>query len=278
MANVEFIPCPYCRSESSTEWATENGYHAVKCHDCGFVYVNPRPVNGLIAEAVETGVHTTLGGHNVVGRRHPSKVSQFKKLLSQSHADVWKAGRPISWLDVGAGFGEVVEAVRALAPAGSRVAGLEPMEPKAQAARAIGLEIINGYLPDVTEKFEFASLINVFSHIPDFRSFLAELKSKLTEGGEFWLITGNAGELERASEVPSNLDLPDHLVFAGRRHLIGLLEEAGFEIKSVKERRTDTPAQWAKNVVKKVIGRPTNVVTPYTSPYRDLTIRAKLAT
>ncbi len=35
-------------------------------------------------------------------------------------------------------------------------------------------------------------------------------------------------------EVPTELDLPDHLVFAGEKHLTGYLNDAGFSIVAIR--------------------------------------------
>jgi SAM-dependent methyltransferase len=275
-SHLQDINCPYCCKDEYSIWASENSYNAVKCAHCGFIYVTPRPSEATINEAVETGLHSGLGGHSFIGSRSPRKVNAFRVRLARSHADVWSSGAPISWLDVGAGYGEVVQAVQLLAPRGSRVTGLEPMKPKADAARAMGLDITNGYLKDVTLKYNYISLINVFSHVPDFRSFLLEIKSKFEPLGEIFLITGNTADLKSRSDVPAALRLPDHLTFAGKSHLVGFLNEAGFDVISTDEIQRDTWEAFARNCVKKVLNRTSNVMIPGTSPYRDLVIRARL--
>jgi len=183
--STEFILCPYCDGTDSAHWAQENGFTAVKCLSCGLIYVNPRPVPALIDEAVETGVHNNVDhGRTAVAHRAGSKVRRYRKILSSMFDDVWADTKRISWLDVGSGYGEILEAVAELAPPGSRVEGLEPMEPKRTAARERGLMVRAGYLFDVREQFDFVSLVNVFSHIPDFRSFLEDLKKVLPLGQE----------------------------------------------------------------------------------------------
>ncbi|MGI8426014.1 MAG: class I SAM-dependent methyltransferase [Actinomycetota bacterium] len=236
-SQIDLIKCPFCGSQESFTWAEENGFTAVKCQACSLVYVNPRPSLSLISDAVKTGNHIEIkNGRTVVGRRAAAKVRLYKKILSSMFLDVWaNENTPISWLDIGAGFGEVVEAVSSLAPTGSKVEGLEPMKPKADRARVRGLNINEAYLQQVKEKFNYVSLVNVFSHLPDVRSFLMDITKVLTENGELYLETGNIGSLERSHEVPTELNLPDHLVFAGEKHILGYLEEAGFSV--VKLRR-----------------------------------------
>lgn len=274
----ERINCLFCNRSESDEWASENGYTAVKCRGCGLVYVNPRPASTLIDEAVKTGVHRDVEhGRDVIGARSPSKVARYKKLLVGLFPDVLKKQRPISWIDVGAGFGELVEGVTALSADGSRVVGLEPMTPKAAVAKARGLDVRESYLSEITETFDFLSLINVFSHIPDFREFLRDVKRVLNANGEILIETGNTADLKSRSEVPGDLDLPDHLVFAGVNHLRGFLEEAGFQVIVVKEARVDGVLRFSKNLVKKLMGRKNITVRiPYTSPYRSVFLRARL--
>lgn len=274
--NTEIIPCPYCSSSEYKTWANDNGFTAVQCNNCNLVYVNPRPLSSMIDDAVRTGTHSQeANSKNVITRRIDSKVQIYIKIFNDIFSDVWQKQKTISWLDVGAGFGEIVEAISLIAPKGSNIQGIEPMKPKAEQARARGLLIQEGYLNNVKGKFDYISLINVFSHIPDFRSFLKEAKSALNPNGEMFIETGNAAEFSR-SKIPGEISLPDHLVFAGESHMKGYLIEAGFEIISIKKVRIDTWFEFIKDILKIIIGRPIKLILPYTSPYRSLLIRAKL--
>jgi SAM-dependent methyltransferase len=274
---LEPIACPYCGSDHHTPWAEEIGFAAVRCSGCGLLYCNPRPAAALIDAAVRTGAHgPEAAGLVVTARRVGSKVARYRRLFGDLFADLWRGGKPVSWLDVGAGYGEVVEAVKSLAPAGSRVVGLEPMKPKAAAARQRGLEMIEDYLHPGLPKVQVVSVVDVFSHIPDFGAFLADVRAVLVPGGELFLETGNLADLERRQQFPYELGLPDHLVFAGERHLVGWLERAGFEVVGIRRWRIDGLVNLAKNLVKKLIGRPAAFGIPYTSRYRQIQLRARL--
>lgn len=273
----EIIACPFCGSLENLAWAEENGFTAVKCAGCELIFVNPRPSLSSINDAVRTGVHSEGKSKlRVVNRRISAKVTRYRKIFASMFGDVWNSQRTISWLDVGAGYGEVVEAVSGLAPAGSKVQGLEPMRPKAAHARARGLAIIENYLHESQEKVDFLSVIDVFSHIPNFGDFLRDVKNALTTNGEIFIETGNLADLFHRSEFPGELGLPDHLVFAGERHIRGFLQKAGFEIVKVKCKRIDGITFFLKNVVKKALGRPVVLAIPYTSPYRTMMFRAVL--
>ncbi len=276
---LETVACPYCGSNDHRAWAEERGFTAVRCSDCALIYCNPRPPLNLIDAAVRSGAHgAEAQGLVVVAHRVEAKVARYRRLLGELFGDVWRKGDPVSWLDVGAGYGEIVEAVRALAPAGSRVSGLEPMQPKAASARARGLDITQDYLRPDHPKVRFISIVDVFSHVPNFADFLLELRAVLVPDGELFIETGNLADLGSRAEFPGELGLPDHLVFAGERHLRGYLDRAGFEVVQIRRWRIDSGLNLAKNLVKKAIGRPAALGIPYTSSYRQLQIRARLRT
>ena len=132
------------------------------------------------------------------------------------------------------------------------------------------------YLTKDGRKVEIISVVDVFSHIPDFDAFLADVRAVLEPGGELFVETGNLADLDRRAEFPGELGLPDHLVFAGEKHLLGYLDRAGFEVVRIRRRRIDGLVNLAKNIVKKIIGRPAALGVPYTSKYRQLQVRARL--
>jgi len=276
----ELIPCPYCRSDSFEAWAEERGFTAVRCRNCRLLYCNPRPALPAIDSAVRSGAHgSDAGGLDVTSRRVPRRVLRYQRIFDEMFDDLWAAGKPVSWMDVGAGYGEVLEALLVLAPKGSRIVGLEPMHPKAEKARERGLSVVEDYLrPEHgrVERVQVVSTVDVFSHIPDFWEFLLSVKAVLQPGGEFFVETGNLADLQHREEFPGELGLPDHLVFAGESHLLGFLERAGFDVVRIRRERIDGLLNLGKNVIKKLIGRPAQFGMPYTSAYRQLQVRARL--
>ena len=99
----------------------------------------------------------------------------------------------------------------------------------------------------------------------------------LKPGGRIIVETGNLADVATRAEFPFELGLPDHLTFAGKAHITGLLREAGFEIERTVEHRVDTAMALVKVIVKKMLGRPGKLRVPYTSKFRQLIVRARLA-
>lgn len=295
--------CPLCHSTQSTLWATENKFNCVRCSKCALLYVYPRPSKEHIDQAVLLGLHSDakidgvsdqlpskltqlksifrrIFGErvlDVVGSREPRKVTQYQHLVGTIFEDVVRTKNPVTWLDVGAGFGEVVEAAKTVLPAGSMIEGLEPMVKKAEAAQARGIAMHIGYLDVIHQRYDIVSLIDVFSHIPDFKAFLGEVKAVLNPKGELFLKTGNGADIGPRSNFPGTLSLPDHLVFGGEAHVVRFLEESGFTIVSIRRERLDGIRYSIRNFVKWLVRFPVPLALPYTSPARVLFIRARLA-
>lgn len=274
---LENTNCPCCAGEKGEPWCEELGFKVVRCLDCELLYVNPRPNSSHIESAVRTGEHSLDAVKlNVRSRRIPNKIGRYKAIIGDMFSDVWKSGKSVFWVDVGSGYGETLEAVSALVPPGSTVMGVEPMNHKAEIARKSGLKIVNSYLEPGQFKADVVSAVDIFSHIPDFHSFLHVVATNLAPGGEVFIESGNLADLRSRNEFPGELGLPDHLVFAGENQLARYLNDAGFDIVDIKRERIDGIENLLKNLVKKIIGRPSLLGIPYTSKYRQIRFRARL--
>lgn len=273
---LEHIVCPACGADDSDPWGAENGYQAVSCRACGLLYVNPRPSGDQISEATRIGMHQTEAGQlNLVAKRYSARIAVLADRIRAMFSDEIAAGKPLRWLDVGAGFGETVEAAMAALPPGSEVIGVEPMQPKVAAAQALGLPIVDAPLTALPGGYDVISLINVFSHIPDFRDFGAQIARLLAPGGSVWIETGNVADVSRR-DYPDRLYLPDHLVFAGPEQMTRILSDLGLRVVRVDPVRVDGPLYTLKAIVKLVVdGRP-QLRLPWTSPFRQVHYKATL--
>lgn len=273
---LEHIVCPACDAADSDPWGAENGYQAVSCRQCGLLYVNPRPSGDTISEATRIGMHQTEAGQlNLVAKRSPHRIAAFSDRIRTMFRGEIAAGKPMRWLDVGAGYGETVEAAIAALPPGSEVLGVEPMQPKVKAAQALGLPIVEAPLDSLPGGYDVISLINVFSHIPDFRDFGAQITRLLVPGGSVWIETGNVANVSR-SDYPDRLYLPDHLVFAGPEQMTRILTDLGLTVVLVDPVRVDGPLYTLKGIVKSMLdGRP-QLRLPWTSPFRQVHYKATL--
>jgi len=279
MNNLEYINCPLCGNDNHTFWATENGFNCVRCGHCGLLYVTPLPNASYIEESVKLGGHVFEDGKqlNTKTRRMRSKQRHFERIVKQLFPDLLNR-TSVAWLDVGAGYGEFVQALLSVLSTSSVVEGLEPMTHKVEKAREFNLPVRQGFLSDVTATYDVVSIIDVFSHIPDFPEFLSSIKSVLNSDGEILVKTGNAAEIGKRSNFPGALNLPDHLMFGGGKQLTQFFEDAGFTVIGMEVERIDGMWYSFKNLAKYILGKPVSISLPYTSPTRTIWMRARLNT
>jgi SAM-dependent methyltransferase len=272
---LETVACPYCQSADHSVWALEKGFATVKCLQCDFLFLNPRPSQDSRDMATQLGYHDAAANMDISESYLPKKTERYKKILAEMFGQEFSQGAPISWIDIGAGYGETMDAVKAIAPPGSTVNGVEPMKPKAEASKARGLSVYQQALGPGLPVCDYASLVDVFSHINDFDDFLQQIRNVIKDGGEFFMETGHLdGRIDR-EDFPGELGSPDHVTFASQRHITGFLERNGFEIITIRADPIDGWLFSAKNLVKKLIGRDVSVKMPYSSSYRTLLIRAR---
>jgi len=272
---LEHIACPCCGADEARLWCEEEGFRVSKCSLCGFLYLNPRPSEQSKKQAISDGRHSGYSEHSIVERRNEKKIRRYKRLLGTALAEFWNKKEDCTWLDVGCGYGEVLESVTGLATPTSRIVGVEPMPHKANQAQAKGLSVHNGFISDIEGKFDFISLIDVFSHLTNPDGLFSQIRAKLNPGGTFVFETGNLADLEERSMFPGDLGLPEHVIFGGRGSLETFLSRNNFTVEKYVPIRIDGFLYFAKNIVKKALGRSVRISLPYSSPYRSFIIIAK---
>ena len=278
---LEAVSCYVCKSQQSSFWGEEGGFRMVKCDQCGLVYLNPRPDAHEIDEASRTGLHKFgSGALNVVGHYSAKKVMAYRAKLSPLMGLMRHPKEPLRWLDIGAGFGELVEAVGQLVPRGSVVRGIEPCQPKVTKAQSKNLPVTTQPLSELDGRFTHISLINVYSHLPDPAQFLADLHRIMEPNAYLLLVTGNGGDILR-SEFPGSLYLPDHLSFAGEKNIRSVLDDARYEIVTIMSHiealtLDSIPLTFAKNIARRITGRsPIPLSFPKHSRFRSLWVIAQ---
>jgi SAM-dependent methyltransferase len=233
-------------------------------------------VEADISDAIKLGVHKVRFGQLVVTtHRKSGKVNHYARVISRMFRKEISAGRPVRWLDVGAGYGEVLEAASRVLPAGSYIEGIEPMAAKVFVARSRGLPVSDMPISEIRERFDVISLINVFSHIPNFRSFTMQFHERMTDRGVLFLETGNGADLKSRADYPDMLYLPDHLVFAGRSQLEAMLKMSGFVPEDVQVGRVDTPLWALKLAMKSLKSGRVILRMPYASQFRTMYLKAR---
>lgn len=228
---MEQVHCYSCGESKSTDFAQENGFSLVKCDSCGLLYVNPRPNAEAVDQAHKLGQHRGAKLIQTTGFYDFSKVSSYTKTLKEVFGD-GKVLKGKKWLDIGCGFGEFLEALNKFSSNGVIAKGVEPNVKKAAAARNKGLDVGYFDLAEHPEKYDYISILNVYSHLPDPPKIIGEWKSLLLPGGQLILETGDTADLT-VEQHPKPFYLPDHLSFASEKIVANILKKSGFEVLGV---------------------------------------------
>lgn len=276
------VDCYSCGSKEYTHYDSENGYDLVKCSDCGLLYLNPRPAEEEISKALATGVHRGESTINFTGKYVEHKIHKYLGVLS----DIYPEGKSVfqnkKWLDIGCGYGELLEALNLYSDGKIIVRGSEPNEAKQQSAKSKNLDVSFIDLDSHEEKYDYISFMNVFSHLPDPVGFIAGLRKNLNPGGEIVMQTGHSCHLP-AKYHHKPYQVPDHLSFANQEIVEDIFKRTGYEVLKVKIYRFDffpykfDLMQLVKEVVKIIIRRRKNLegLSPR-YPYRDMFVRCRL--
>lgn len=271
--------CYNCGSWEYEHYDKENGFNLVRCKVCSLLYVNPRPSDSDIAEANKIGMHI---GDKIINLRssfNRSKIKHYLTILRDFYNSDTFMGDDVSWLDIGCGYGEFMQALRIYSKNRLKIKGTETNQVKIETARAHNLEVAFFDLDTHNDKYNFISMLNVYSHLPNPVQTLNTCKKMLKSGGEILLETSHSSHLpSRDHHKPYYL--PDHLSFANREIVVNILERIGFEIINIEFYRLFPklgPISLMKELAKIVLDRGGNIRNFfYKYPNRDMWIRARL--
>ncbi len=189
------VNCYNCGSDKRTFYASENSFKLVKCSGCGLLYVSPRPSLEEIEMAHKFGVHQGTSKLEVTGCFSEKKVKSYFKILRDFYGAELSQGRK-SWLDIGCGNGEFILALREFSKGNVLASGLEPNVNKQKSAQDKGLNVSWFDLDNHKEKYDFISLLNVYSHLPNPPESLVRWKRLLKPDGELLLETGDTANFD----------------------------------------------------------------------------------
>jgi SAM-dependent methyltransferase len=217
---------------------------------------------------------------DVIGTYKPKRVQRYCKIIDDLYGNSLENIASLRWLDIGCGFGEFIEALQVKSHNQLTLKGSEPNAEKIKSARDRNLDVNFIDLDNHREKYDFISLLNVYSHLPNPVVTLKKWKQLLKSSGEILLETGHSSHLN-SKDHHKPYYLPDHLSFANEEIIKSILSRQGFNIIKVKlYRHTQFPERKVipllKELIKLILGRSSLKNIFPVSPNRDMYIRAKL--
>jgi 2-polyprenyl-3-methyl-5-hydroxy-6-metoxy-1,4-benzoquinol methylase len=204
---MELVSCPLCASErheliferpDHTHTVTDERFRVVRCCDCGFVFVNPRPDRNEIHRYYPDEFYdTTVSPHDLLAQKRETLEARLRLVGDQP---------PGALLDVGCQKGEFLEQMRRR---GWRVSGVEF---SGKPPNLFGLPIFYGRLeaaPFPPQSFDLITLWAVLEHVHDPMSVLRRVRELLKPRARALVLVPNfnsiPGRFLRHDDVPRHL-------------------------------------------------------------------------
>ncbi len=220
------VACNICSSPESTPVTVQNTCALVRCVDCGFVYVNPRPADSAYKDLYVDYLPDRMDD--------PFAWKRYMAEVFTKTADMIETARPEkgSSLDIGCGFGFFVEEMK---ERGWKASGIDISAKAVGFASDRGLDVRLGSIdaPGVAEgSFDAITMFYVLEHLPDPLASLKKVRSLLKPGGVLVIRIPHTTPIVRLLTIigiKNNLyDPPFHLSDFSPACTRKILEKAGF--------------------------------------------------
>lgn len=239
---LERVCCNLCGADDTAPVTEIDGFHIVRCRQCGLVYVNPRYREELLQEIyTETyydhdGIQNGLeffGYDNYLEDEENIRITFAKRLKTiERYATKGKL------LDIGCATGFFLDLAKSR---GWEVVGSEVSEFTVRYARErFGLDVRLGTLGDLqfdAQSFDVITMWDVIEHVPDPIGELQEVRRILRDGGLLSIITPDVGSLVArflGSRWEEFRRVREHVYFFSRRTMTEALRKVGFEVLRVE--------------------------------------------
>ena len=238
----ERVHCNLCGADDTAPVTELDGFHIVRCRQCGLIYVNPRYREQLLQQiytatyydhdGIKNGLEL-FGYDNYLGDEENIKITFAKRLRTiERYASKGRL------LDVGCATGFFLDLARRQ---GWEVLGSEVSDFCARWARErFDLDVRLGILQDLafdSQSFDVITMWDVIEHVPDPSAELREVHRILRDGGLLSLITPDVGSLVArllGSRWEEFRRVREHIYFFSRRTMTQTLRKAGFHVLKIE--------------------------------------------
>jgi 2-polyprenyl-3-methyl-5-hydroxy-6-metoxy-1,4-benzoquinol methylase len=209
----------FCRPYTADSTPLFEGRQILRCRSCRLGFADPMPTPDALTEYYRS--NTWEQDHNRMRHNRSPWRTNVTRADGQATLVARHAGPITSWLDVGAGYGHLLDEARRRGVA--RTVGVEITPDRVTDLEAKGHETVPG-IDAVSGRFDVVSVSHFLEHVPDAVGCLAALRDRLEPGGLLLCEVPNMVRLERpAPDVP-------HVLFFEAASLEGVMARAGLSL------------------------------------------------
>jgi 2-polyprenyl-3-methyl-5-hydroxy-6-metoxy-1,4-benzoquinol methylase len=239
---LERVRCNLCGADDTAPVTEIDGFHIVRCRQCGLIYVNPRYREELLQriytetyydhDGIQNGLEF-FGYDNYLEDEENIRITFAKRLKTiERYATKGKL------LDIGCATGFFLDLAKSR---GWEVVGSEVSEFSVRYAREkLGLDVRLGTLRDLqfdAQSFDVITMWDVIEHVPDPIGELQEVRRILRDGGLLSIITPDVGSLVArflGSRWEEFRRVREHVYFFSRRTMTEALRKVRFEVLRIE--------------------------------------------
>ena len=252
------VPCCVCGAtngqpigvgEDFEYRSSPDSFLAMRCRECGLVYLDPRPAPSELARIYPPNYHAFDFSPERYGF-----VYRVRRRLEAHRAMQWCQGLPpdARILDVGCGDGFHLRLLRDFGEPTWSLEGVDASARAVAAARHGGLAVHEGTIETVrlaASSYDLVVLIATIEHVDDPPGVLKAVRNLLKPGGRAVLVTDNTATLDFAifgGRHWGGYHFPRHFNLFNRSTLATLAARAGLEVDSI--RTVVSPVNWVYSI------------------------------
>ncbi len=235
--------CPLCQRDHVMPLFNKNGYQIVRCTDCDYTFIDPRPSEAAMKAYYDSHMYTR--GNKYVYTKEGSALTYGEQINDERKlAYIRKFISSGALLDIGAAFGFFVHQAARFFDA----QGVEPSHESVLKAHELDIPVREGTVDAIPESEQYDCIVtwDVIEHVFDPRDFVRKISKRLKSDGYLFISTGDAsGIVPRLSlKHWALMTPPDHLQFFSKTTISSLLEQEGFKVLDIRHSGKSMTLEW----------------------------------
>jgi SAM-dependent methyltransferase len=262
---LAYQPCCLCGVEDGVpaavgedfEYSTSRDtFVAMRCGNCGLVYLNPRPADAELDRIYPPTYHAFQFSAENFGLAHRVRSRlEARRLLSYCR----RLGDVARILDVGCGDGFHLRLLKQYGRPGWKLEGVDASERAVQAARDSGLDVHLGTIESADlpqDAYDLILLIATVEHVANPLTVLSAAARLLRPGGRVVVVTDNTATLDFrlfGKRHWGGYHFPRHWNLFDKRSLRLLAKQAGLEVETLSTALS--PVNWVYSIRNRLVDR-----------------------
>ena len=233
-SSCEIKKCEICSSNKFKKEFSKLGFKHVKCLNCGFIFVNPKPTPKLLKYYYENSISSKFFQQHIIEPTREYRLKNIAKPRSEWLNSFFN--QPGKYLDVGCSTGMIIESMKNL---NWTCQGSEFSLDAIKIAKHHGLNVSNSDLndEDIFEKgsFDLITLFEVLEHVSDISDLITNIRSLLKKEGLLIITVPNINgiEFKFIKENHTNILPPAHINYFSEKSFQIIAEKFKFKIEKI---------------------------------------------